>query len=133
MTAQLIECVPNFSEGTNPQIVERIVNAIAGVTGVALLAYESDVDHNRSVVTFAGEPTAVLQGALRGIEQAVRSIDLRTHTGVHPRIGAADVVPFVPIRGITLEEAVEIAHEAGRAIWNRLGVPVYFYEAAALR
>jgi glutamate formiminotransferase/glutamate formiminotransferase/formiminotetrahydrofolate cyclodeaminase len=133
MTAQLIECVPNFSEGTDQQIVERIVNAIAGAQGIALLAHESDVDHNRSVVTFAGEPMAVLEGALRGIEQAVRSIDLRTHAGVHPRIGAADVVPFVPIRGITLDETAKIAHDAGRETWNRLGVPVYFYEAAALR
>jgi glutamate formiminotransferase/glutamate formiminotransferase/formiminotetrahydrofolate cyclodeaminase len=133
MTAQLIECVPNFSEGTDRRIVEGIVNAITGAQGVAVLAYESDADHNRSVVTFAGAPGAVAEGALRGIELAVRKIDLRTHKGVHPRIGAADVVPFVPIRGITLEQAAEIAHEAGREIWNRLGVPVYFYEAAALR
>jgi glutamate formiminotransferase/glutamate formiminotransferase/formiminotetrahydrofolate cyclodeaminase len=133
MTAQLIECVPNFSEGTDNRIVESIVNAIAGAHGVAVLAYESDADHNRSVVTFAGAPGAVAEGALRGIEQAVRKIDLRTHKGVHPRIGAADVVPFVPIRGVTLEQTAEIAHEAGRVIWNRFGVPVYFYEAAALR
>ena len=133
MTGQLIECVPNFSEGTDPQIVQSIVNAIAGAPGVALLACESDVDHNRSVVTFAGEPAAVAEGAFRGVEQAVHDIDLRTHKGVHPRIGSADVVPFVPIRGITLEETARIAHEAGREIWARLGVPVYFYEAAALR
>jgi glutamate formiminotransferase/glutamate formiminotransferase/formiminotetrahydrofolate cyclodeaminase len=133
MTAQLIECVPNFSEGTDPQIVERIVNAIAGVPGVALLAYESDVDHNRSVVTFAGEPAAVAEGAFRGVEHAVHHIDLRTHKGVHPRIGAADVVPFVPIRGITLEETARIAHGTGGEIWTRLRVPVYFYESAALR
>jgi glutamate formiminotransferase len=133
MAEQLIECVPNFSEGTDQQVVERIVDAIAGVRGIALLAFESDVDHNRSVVTFAGEPDRVLEGALSGIGQAVRWIDLRKHSGVHPRLGAADVVPFVPISGITLEETARMAHEAGREIWKRFAVPVYFYEAAALR
>ncbi len=133
MRPQLIECVPNFSEGTDQSIVHGIVDAIAGVPGVGLLAYESDIDHNRSVVTFAGEPDAVVEGALRGIGEAVRSIDLRRHTGVLPRIGAADLVPFVPIQGITLEETAAIAHEAGREIWKQFGVPVFFYEAAALR
>lgn len=133
MAAELIECVPNFSEGRDRRVVDSIVGAIAGVRGVSLLAHESDVDHNRSVVTFAGEPSCVVEGALRGIEQAVRLVDLRTHHGVHPRIGAADVVPFVPVAGITLERTAAIAHGAGREIWQRLGVPVYFYEAAALR
>lgn len=133
MTGQLIECVPNFSEGTDQRVIVRILTAIAGVRGVALLAYESDIDHNRSVVTFAGEPAAVVEAALGGIEQAVHNVDLRTHAGVHPRIGVADVVPFIPIRGITLDETVGFAHEAGRQIWSRLRVPVYFYEAAALR
>src|SRR5690242_15687507 len=110
MTGPLIECVPNFSEGADQRVIVRILTAIAGVRGVALLAYESDTDHNRSVVTFAGEPAAVVEAALSGIEQAVHHIDLRTHAGVHPRIGAADVVPFVPIRGITLDETAEIAH-----------------------
>jgi glutamate formiminotransferase len=133
MAGQLIECVPNFSEGRDRRVVEAIVGAIAGAPGVALLAHESDIDHNRSVVTFAGEPSCVVEGALRGIKQAVRNIDLRKHEGVHPRIGAADVVPFVPVRGITLEQTAGIAHDAGQEIWRRLGVPVYFYEAAALR
>src|SRR5947209_775903 len=131
MSAALIECVPNFSEGTDQSVVEHIVSAIAGVRGVALLAHESDPDHNRSVVTFAGAPSSVVEGALRGIEQAVRRIDLRRHAGVHPRIGAADVVPFVPIAGITLKETAALAREAGHEIWNRLAVPVFFYEAAA--
>ena len=133
MGAQLIECVPNFSEGRDRRVVDAIVDAIASVPGVALLAHESDIDHNRSVVTFAGEPSCVVEGALRGIEQAVRNIDLRKHGGVHPRMGAADVVPFVPVSGITLEQTAAIAHQAGQEIWRRLDVPVYYYEAAALR
>jgi len=90
-----------------------------------------DADHNRSVITFAGSPEAVQEGALRGIAKAVERIDLRKHWGVHPRIGAADVVPFVPLRGATLSDCAEIAHRTGEAVWERLGVPVYFYEAAA--
>ncbi len=90
-----------------------------------------DGDHNRAVITFAGEPDAVAEGALRGIAKAVERIDLRRHKGVHPRIGAADVVPFVPLAGATLADCVEIAHRTGAAVWERLGVPVYFYEAAA--
>jgi glutamate formiminotransferase len=129
----LIECVPNFSEGRDANVVDAIRDAIAGTPGVALLARESDADHNRSVITFAGAPEAVRAGAVRGIEQAVRRIDLTLHQGVHPRIGAADVVPFVPIAGVDLEECAEIAHEAGREVWERLRLPVYFYEAAALR
>ena len=92
MDGQLIECVPNFSEGRDRRVVDAIVRAIAGVAGVALLAHESDVDHNRSVATFAGEPSSVVEGALRGIEQAVLRIDLRRHDGVHPRIGAAQAL-----------------------------------------
>jgi glutamate formiminotransferase/glutamate formiminotransferase/formiminotetrahydrofolate cyclodeaminase len=130
---RLIECVPNFSEGTSRDAIGRIISAIGGVDGVALLGHESDVDHNRSVITFAGEPSAVVEGALNGIEHAVRTIDLRTHAGVHPRIGAADVVPFVPVNGMTLSETAAIAHEVGREIWTRFAVPVYFYEDAALR
>lgn len=92
---------------------------------------ERDADHNRSVVTFAGPPEAVREGAFRGIAKAVERIDLRKHRGVHPRIGAADVVPFIPLEGAALDDCVEIAHRTGEAVWERLGVPVYFYEAAA--
>jgi len=131
VAGQLIECVPNFSEGNDSATLRAIEDAIACVPGVLLLRAERDVDHNRSVVTFAGEPAAVAEGALRGIAKAVERIDLRMHKGVHPRIGAVDVVPFVPLDGATLADCVEIAHQTGRAIWEQLGVPVYFYEAAA--
>jgi glutamate formiminotransferase len=127
----LIECVPNFSEGRNQETLNAIDRAIRSVSGIMLLRSEMDPDHNRSVITFAGPPDAVAQGALRGIAAAVERIDLRRHTGVHPRIGAADVVPFVPLDGATLEECAAIAHRTGQAVWEKLGVPVYFYEAAA--
>lgn len=111
--------------------MRSIVEAIESARGVLLLGWESDVDHNRSVVTFAGEPNAVMEGAIRGAGKAVELIDLSRHEGVHPRVGAADVIPFVPLDGSTLEDCVAIAHRAGEQIWRRFGVPVYFYEAAA--
>jgi len=131
MARALVECVPNFSEGRDPRTVGAIVEAIAATPGVAVLGHESDVDHNRSVVTFAGTPHAAAEGALRGIAKAVELIDLSKHTGVHPRIGAADVVPFVPVEGVTLEDCVGLAEEVGAEVWRRLRVPVYLYEAAA--
>jgi glutamate formiminotransferase len=127
----LIECVPNFSEGRDAKIVDAIEHAIRSVSGVMLLRSEMDPDHNRSVITFAGAPEAVADGALCGIAAAVERIDLRLHQGVHPRIGAADVVPFVPLQGATLEDCAAIAHSVGETVWKKLGVPVYFYEAAA--
>ena len=129
----MIECVPNFSEGRDPGVVAEIARVIAGVPGVALLGYESDHDHHRSVVTFAGEPEAVIEGAIRGVGKAAELVDLRQHKGVHPRVGAADVVPFVPLAGSTLADCIVYAHRAGAEIWQRFGVPVYFYESAALR
>jgi glutamate formiminotransferase len=111
--------------------VRAIVEAIESAPGVLLLGWESDADHNRSVVTFAGEPDAVMEGAIRGAGKAAELIDLSRHEGVHPRVGAADVIPFVPLDGSTLEDCVAIAHRAGEQIWRRFGVPVYFYEAAA--
>jgi glutamate formiminotransferase len=131
VAGQLIECVPNFSEGHDAAVVRAIEDAIASAPGVLMLRAELDADHNRSVITFAGAPDAVREGALQGIAKAVERIDLRKHTGVHPRIGAADVVPFIPLEGATLADCVEIAHQTGAAVWERLGVPVYFYEAAA--
>jgi glutamate formiminotransferase len=128
----VIECVPNFSEGRDGEKVRAIVQAIAGSAGVLMLGWESDADHNRSVVTFAGEPEAVLEGAIRGAGRAAELIDLRLHAGVHPRVGAADVIPFVPLAGATIDECVDIAHRAGAQIWKRFGVPVYFYESAAM-
>ena len=128
----LIECVPNFSEGRDANIIHAIQQAIRSVSSIMLLGSEMDPDHNRAVITFAGPPEAVFEGALRGIEAAVERIDLRRHRGVHPRIGAADVVPFVPLSGATLEDCAAIARRTGEAVWKKLGVPVYFYEAAAL-
>jgi glutamate formiminotransferase len=131
LSRALVECVPNFSEGRNRSTVDAIVNAIAAVPGVSLLAHECDFDHNRAVVTFAGPPEQVSEAALRGIGEAVKHIDLRQHSGVHPRIGAADVVPFVPIDDITLEECAALAVRTAEELWRRLKVPVYLYEAAA--
>ncbi len=131
LNASLIECVANFSEGRDAATVRAIEDAIASSAGVLVLRAERDTDHNRSVITFAGPPDAVSEGALRGIAVAVERIDLRRHEGVHPRMGAADVVPFVPLEGATLADCVAIARRTGQEVWKRLGVPVYFYEAAA--
>jgi glutamate formiminotransferase len=127
----MIECVPNFSEAKDAGKVRAIVAAIEGAPGVLLLGHESDAGHNRTVVTFAGDPEAVLEGAIRGAGKAAELIDLREHQGAHPRVGAADVIPFVPLESLTLEDCVRVAHRAGEEIWRRYGVPVYFYEAAA--
>jgi glutamate formiminotransferase len=129
---QIIECVPNFSEGLDAAKVEKIVRAMR-VDGVHLLDWSRDADHNRSVVTIAGEPEAVVEAAVRGVGKAAELIDLTKQTGVHPRIGAADVIPFVPVSGVSLVQCVMLARQAGMAIWRRFGVPVYFYEAAAAR
>jgi len=129
----MIECVPNFSEGRDAATVGAIVDAIASAPGVLVLGAESDRDHNRSVVTFAGPASAVMEGAVRGAGQAAALIRLDQHQGVHPRVGAADVIPFVPLEGSTIEDCVAAAHQAGEEIWRRYGVPVYFYEAAARR
>lgn len=133
MAGPLIECVPNFSEGRDRAVVEKIASAVSSAAGVKLLAWEMDEDHNRAVVTFAGPPEAVAAGALKAAEAAVDLIDLRLHTGEHPRIGAVDVIPFVPVRDVTLADCAGLARSVGGEIWRRFGVPVYFYEAAALR
>jgi glutamate formiminotransferase len=127
----VIECVPNFSEGRDEGVVRSIVEAIGGAPGVLMLGWEMDSDHNRSVVTFAGTPDVVVEGAIRGVGRAAELIDLSRHEGVHPRVGAADVIPFVPLDGGTMEQCVDAAHLAGGEIWNRFRVPVYFYESAA--
>ncbi len=133
MLRQIVECVPNFSEGRDPTVVARIAQAIARAPGAAILGQTSDYDHNRSVITFAGEPAAVAEGAFRGIECAVALIDMNRHQGVHPRVGAADVVPLVPVTGATMEDCVRLAEELGERVWRELRVPVYLYEAAARR
>ncbi len=132
MASTLVECVPNFSEGRDLAKVDAIVEAIASA-GASILHRTSDPDHNRSVITFAAPAEIVGEAALRGVRKAVESIDLRIHTGVHPRIGAADVVPFVPLRGISMEECAALATDVGRRIWEELRVPVYLYEGSARR
>jgi glutamate formiminotransferase len=127
----VIECVPNFSEGRDEGVVRSIVDAIGGAEGVLVLGWEMDRDHNRSVVTFAGEPDAVVEGAIRSVGRAAELIDISRHEGVHPRVGAADVIPFVPLDGGSMEQCVDAAHRAGQEIWKRFRVPVYFYESAA--
>lgn len=128
----LIECVPNFSEGRRLEVLESIVSAMQ-VEGVRLLDWSADADHNRSVVTVAGAPKAVVEAAVRAAGRAGELIDLTSQQGVHPRIGAADVIPFVPVRGVSLEQCAMLARQAGLEIWNRYHIPVYFYEAAAAR
>jgi len=128
----VIECVPNFSEGTDESIVSAIVASMQ-VEGVSLLDWSLDRAHNRSVVTVAGSPTAVFEAAVRAVGEAAKRIDLTKQNGVHPRIGAADVVPFVPVSGVSLAECAVLARRAGLEIWRRYGIPVYFYEAAATR
>jgi glutamate formiminotransferase len=130
--AKIVECIPNFSEGRDTGVVDDIASAIAGVPGVFLLRRESDVDHNRSVVTFAGEPDATVEAAVRGVARAVERIDLTRHSGQHPRMGAADVVPFVPIEEVTMAECVALSRRAAERIWSELGVPVYLYEESAV-
>jgi glutamate formiminotransferase len=130
---QLVECVPNFSEGRDAAKMDAIVQTIVAVPEVVLLDRESDADHNRSVLTFVGPPAAVAEAAFRAVEKAASLIDLTRHQGAHPRIGATDVVPFIPIEGVTLEDCVKLAERVGSEIWNKLKIPVYFYEAAARR
>ncbi|HXB61390.1 MAG TPA: glutamate formimidoyltransferase [Acidobacteriaceae bacterium] len=129
---QIVECVPNFSEGTDEAKIRQIVQAMQ-VPGVRLLDWSLDPDHNRSVVTVAGTPEAVREAAVRAVGKAAELIDLTRQTGVHPRIGAADVVPFVPVANMKLEQCALLARQAGAEIWKRYKVPVYFYESAAAR
>jgi len=130
---RLIECVPNFSEGRDPTKVDAIVAAMSSVPGVYVLDREMDPDHNRCVITLAGEPDAVAEAALLGTGKAMDLIDLTKHTGAHPRVGATDVLPFIPIEGVTIEDCVALARRVGHEIWKRYRIPVFFYEAAATR
>lgn len=131
MTA-IVECVPNFSEGRRPEILDQIVQSMT-LPGVMLLDREMDANHNRAVVTIAGTPAAVAEAAFRGAQTAARLIDLDTHRGEHPRMGATDVIPFIPIREITMDECVQLARQVGERIGRELEVPVYLYERAATR
>ncbi len=129
----LIECIPNFSEARRPEVIDQIVAAVQSVPEVKFLDRSSDLDHNRTVLTFAGPPPAVEEAAFRAIRAAAELIDLDQHTGEHPRIGAADVVPFVPLKDVSMQECVEIARRVGQRVGEELGIPVYLYEAAATR
>jgi len=128
----LVECVPNFSEGRDKAKVDAIVEAMK-MDGVYLLDREMDADHNRCVITLVGEREPIMEAVLRGVGKAAESIDLNTHTGAHPRMGATDVVPFIPIEGVTLEDCVQMAKHVGAEMWKRYQIPVYLYEAAAQR
>ncbi len=127
----LVECVPNFSEGRDPAVIEAIVGAIASTPGAHLLDVSSDGSHHRTVVTFVAAPSAAVQAALNGMRIARDRIDLTHHRGEHPRIGATDVVPFVPVDGVTMDDCVALARELGARAWSELGIPVYLYERAA--
>lgn len=130
---RLVECVPNFSEGRRPEVLEKIVAAIASVPRVKVLDESMDMDHNRSVVTFVGEPEACVDAMFRGMQTAADLIDMAQHQGAHPRIGATDVVPFVPLIGITMDECVILARKLGEMAGRMLGIPIYLYAEAAAR
>ena len=130
---RIVECVPNFSEGRNIRVINAIAGAISAVDGVKFISAEPDKDYNRTVVTFIGEPDAVLEGAFQGTRKAAELIDMRTHQGEHPRIGATDVVPFVPVAGVSMEECVRLAQEFGARVGSELQIPVFLYEEAATR
>ncbi len=133
MPLPLIECIPNFSEARRPEVVEAIAKSIASVSGIHILDRHSDLDHNRTVITFVGSPQAVEEAAFLGIARAAQLIDLDHHSGEHPRLGAADVVPFVPISGASMEDCIQIAQRLGQRVGDQLDIPVYLYEAAATR
>src|SRR5262245_36640106 len=130
---KLIECVPNFSEGRNPGVIDAITREIAGTPGAVLLGVEPGAATHRTVVTFAGPPEAVEQAAFRAVARAAELIDMTRHAGEHPRMGATDVCPFVPMRGATMEDCIELARRVGRRVGDELGIPVYLYGAAASR
>ncbi|MCB0005924.1 MAG: glutamate formimidoyltransferase [Anaerolineales bacterium] len=130
---QLVECVPNFSEGRRLEVIEAVANAVRQVPGCYVLNVSSDPDHNRTVVTFVGSPITVAEGAFQLIKEAAKYIDLDHHTGEHPRLGATDVVPFIPVRDVTMADCVQIARKVGRRVGDELGIPVYLYADAATR
>ena len=130
---RIVECIPNFSEGRRSEVLDQIIAAIRSVPGAVLLDRESDPDHNRSVVTFVAEADRVVESAVRGARQAAELIDLNSHKGEHPRMGSTDVIPFVPVSGVTMEECIQLARQCGQRLWQEIGIPVYLYEKAATR
>lgn len=131
--SRLVECVPNFSEGRKPETVQLIAESIAAVESACVLDTHIDPDHNRSVITFVAHPEKVVEAAVSAVRRASQLIDMRSHQGEHPRLGATDVLPFVPVREVTMDQCVSLAHEAGSVIARELTIPVYYYERAALR
>jgi len=131
--AKLVECVPNFSEGRRLEVVNAIIDEARATAGVKVLDYSSDADHNRTVLTFVGEPQAAKKAAFACCAKAAELIDMEKHKGGHPRIGATDVIPFIPVSGVDMAECVALAHELGKEIAEKLSIPVFFYEAAAKR
>lgn len=130
---KIVQCVPNFSEGRRVEVIDKIIGAIKSVPGVKLLDYSYEQSHNRSVVTFIGAPEPVLEAAFQGAKQAAGLIDMARHSGEHPRMGAADVIPFIPVLGVSMEECIELAKKLGRRLAGELNIPVYLYEEAAAR
>src|SRR5688572_1904666 len=128
---RIVECVPNFSEGRRPEVVEKIRAAIAAVDGIAVLDVSSDASHNRTVITFVAPIEKAVEAACAGIRQAREVIDLTKHSGEHPRMGAADVVPFIPLEGTTMEDCIVLARTLGARVGKELGIPVFLYERAA--
>lgn len=128
---EIVQCVPNFSEGRRREVVEALVEVIKGVAGTSLLDYSLDPDHNRSVITFVGDREAVIESAFRAAQKAVDLIDMRKHSGGHPRMGAADVIPFIPVSGIGMEQCAAAARQLGQRLGEELHIPVFLYEAAA--
>src|SRR5437762_10167271 len=128
---KLIECVPNFSEGRDANIIRQITDAIESAEGVSLLDVDPGASTNRTVVTFVGAPEAAMEGAFRGIQKAAELIEMRKHKGAHPRMGATDVCPFIPVSGVSWEEAIACAHQLGKRVADELKIPVYLYEKAA--
>ena len=131
MDTKIVECVPNISEGRNKETVKKCAEAVSSVPGVTLLNCTSDSDHNRSVLTFIGSPEGVVEAAVALCRAASRLIDLTKHKGEHPRMGAVDVIPFIPVKNVTMDEAVEISRNAGKRIFEEAGIPVYLYENSA--
>ncbi len=130
---KIIECVPNFSEGRDKQIIEKIADAFRAKNDVKLLNYSNDVNHNRSVITVIGEPEALKKAVIEAIRRAVELIDLNKHNGQHPRIGAVDVVPFIPIKNVSMDEAIALSREVGKAVSEKYNLPVFLYEKSATK
>src|SRR3954453_19138192 len=128
---RIIECVPNFSEGRDLDVIRQIAAAIESVEGISLLNVDPGASTNRTVVTFAGDPEAAVEAAFRGIKKAAELIDMRKHTGAHPRMGATDVCPFIPVSNVSWDEAIECAKQLGKRVGEELKIPIYLYEKAA--